>query len=53
MSFLPVKRERGFTGQSINHLSATCPSGTARRLQFVHEGFDSRQEPIAFDIYSG
>ena len=30
-------------------LSATWPSGTARRWQILRGGFDSRLEPIAFD----
>ena len=31
-------------------LTATWPSGTARRWQILRDGFDSRLEPIAFDI---
>ena len=31
--------------------SATWPSGTARRSQILCDGFDSRLEPIAFDMY--
>ena len=31
-------------------MSATWPSGTARRRQILRDGFDSRLEPIAFDI---
>ena len=33
--------------------SATWPSGTASRWQVLRDGFDSRLEPIAFDIYTG
>ena len=36
-----------------NHLSATWPSGTGRRWQILRDGFDSRLEPIAFDIFNG
>ena len=34
-------------------MSATWPSSTARRSQILRDGFDSRLEPIAFDIYTG
>ena len=33
--------------------STTWPGGIARRLQILRDGFDSRLEPIAFDIYTG
>ena len=32
-------------------LSAIWPSGTTRKLQILRDGFDSRLEPIAFDVY--
>ena len=31
-------------------LLVTWPSGIARKLQILRDGFDSRLEPIAFDI---
>ena len=37
----------------INCESATLLSDIARKLQILRDGFDSRLEPIAFDIYTG
>ena len=34
-------------------LSAAWPSGTARRSQILCDGFDSRLELVAFDMYTG
>ena len=34
-------------------LSTTWANGTARRLQILRVGFDSRQESITFDVYTG
>ena len=34
-------------------VAPTWPSGTARRLEILRDGFDSRLELIAFDIYIG
>ena len=33
-------------------MSVAWPSDTARRRQILRDGFDSRLEPIAFDIYT-
>ena len=33
--------------------SAKWPSSTARRRQILRDGFDSRLEPIAMDIFNG
>ena len=33
-------------------MTATWPSGTARRLKILRDGHDSRLEPFAFDIIS-
>ena len=32
--------------------SGTWPSSTVRRLQILHDGYNLRLEPIAFDIYA-
>ena len=39
--------------QELCILSTTWHCGTARRLQIPSDGFDSRLEPITFDIYTG
>ena len=37
---------------NCEQVSATPPSGTARTGQILCDGFDSRLEPIAFDVYN-
>ena len=36
-----------------HYLSPSIAGSTARRLQILRDGFDSRLELIAFDIYTG
>ena len=40
-------------GNNFFWFTSTWPSGTARRWQILRDGFDSRLEPIAFDICNG
>ena len=42
-----------FTRLGCFSTSAIWPSGTAGRLQILCDGFDSRLEPIIFDMYNG
>ena len=38
--------------RALIFLPVTRRSGTARRLHILRDGFDSRLEPIAFDVYA-
>ena len=48
--FIKLKLLINFPKQRV---SAAWPSGTARRWQILRDGFYSRLEPIAFDVYNG
>ena len=48
-----LKVFKAWTRTVLRHLLATWPSGIARRWQILRDGFDSRLEPIAYDIFTG
>ena len=51
--FMKIPRVTFCTTLGQLKLSATWASATARRWQIQRDGFDSRLQPIALDIYTG